>query len=210
MGRLLVGLSISLALVAAAGESRASGAHKITLEEQALRDFYYRFTSAWNQNDPGRMARLWAKDGDHISADGRVAKGRPAVEALFADQLNTVYRGSRLALTLDSVRFISPEVAIATGGFELTGIPAGEGRTLPPMRGLHTDIWNVQDGEWQIVASRSIVPLRASARTAASAGAPAPAPAEAPGAAPAEAPAASSVDANPSLAFGTGDPSPRE
>jgi uncharacterized protein (TIGR02246 family) len=159
MGRLLIGLAISIAF--AAGEAQGSGARHVTLEEQALHDFYYRFTSAWNQNDPGRMARLWAKDGDHISADGRVAKGRGAVEALFADQLNTTYRGSRISLTLDSVRFISPEVAIATGGFELSGIPAGDGRTLPSMYGLHTDIWSVQDGEWQIVASRSLVPLGA-------------------------------------------------
>lgn len=27
------------------------------------------------------------------------------------------------------------------------------------MRGLHTDIRHVEDGEWQIVASRSLVPL---------------------------------------------------
>jgi uncharacterized protein (TIGR02246 family) len=162
MGRLLVVLAAFAALIATAGSADGSGAQHVTLEEQALHDFYYRFTSAWNQNDPGRMAKLWAKDGDHISAEGRVAKGRPAVEALFADQLNTTYRGSRLSLTLNSVRFISPEVAIATGGFELTGIPAGSGRTLPPMRGMHTDIWSVQDGEWQIVASRSLVPLVAS------------------------------------------------
>jgi uncharacterized protein (TIGR02246 family) len=184
MGRLLIGLSVLVALIAAAGGSYGSGARQVTLEEQALRDFYFRFTGAWNQNNPAGMANLWAKDGDHISADGRVAKGRPAVEALFAEQLNTVYRGSRLSLTLDSVRFLSPEVAIATGGFELTGISAGEGRKLPPMRGLHTDVWNVQDGEWQIVASRSLVPLTAGVR--------------------AGTPAASAGDGNAPLAFESG------
>jgi uncharacterized protein (TIGR02246 family) len=161
MGRLLIGLAVLVALIATVGGSQGSSGRNVTLQEQALYDFYYRFTTGWNQADPGRMARLWAKDGDHISADGRVAKGRSAIEALFADQLNTTYRGSRLSLTLDSIRFISPEVAIATGGFELSGIRSGEGGTPVTMKGLHTDIWSVQDGEWQIVASRSLVPLTA-------------------------------------------------
>ena len=135
-------------------------ARKVNLEEQVLYENYFRFSGAWNRGDPDALVEFYDEETDHFSADGRVAKGRTAVRDLFADQLETVYKGSRLTLTLDSLRFLSPEIALANGQFELTNVKGPQGRTLPPLRGLHTDIWVLSDGTWRVAASRTALPAR--------------------------------------------------
>jgi uncharacterized protein (TIGR02246 family) len=153
-------LAFSGAFVASA---EASSAKPVTLEKQMLYEHYGRFTAAWNRNDPQVMVEFWAEDGDHFATDGRIAEGRDAVRQLFADQLSHEYRGTKLSLTIDSLRFLSPQAVIVNGQFEISGIADGKGGTLPPVRGLHTDIWILEDGQWKIAASRPMLPPKAAA-----------------------------------------------
>ncbi|MBM4268262.1 MAG: nuclear transport factor 2 family protein [Deltaproteobacteria bacterium] len=151
---------VVLAAVLATTDPVLGAARKVNLEEQVLYENYFRFSGAWNRGDPDGLVELYDEETDHFSADGRVAKGRTEVRELFADQLDTVYEGSRLTLTLDSLRFLSPEIALANGQFELVNVKGPSGRPLPPLRGLHTDIWVLSDGTWRVAASRTALPAR--------------------------------------------------
>jgi len=138
----------------------AAAAKKVNLEEQQLYQMYFSFCNAWNHQNAAQLAEFYSEDADHFSADGQVATGREEIQNLFTKQLGGVYAGTNLKLTLDSLRFLSPEIALANGSFELTGFTGPGGKTLPPRKGLHTDIWAVRDGQWKVTASRTSLPAR--------------------------------------------------
>jgi uncharacterized protein (TIGR02246 family) len=166
MRRGLVVLATLATLVGAVEQAYATSAKKLTLEEQSVYETYFAFTEAWNRGDAKAMAGLYATDADHVSADGQVAEGRDAIEVLYREQLTKTYRGGKLTLTLDSLRFLSDDVALANGQFEVSGLRDAQGNPLPALRGLHTDVWALRDGQWHVTASRSIVPFRGPPRAA--------------------------------------------
>jgi uncharacterized protein (TIGR02246 family) len=141
-----------------AAHAEAAGIRRVKLSEEAVHRRYAEFAAAWNRNDPERMASFWADDGDHFATDGRVARGREEVRSLFADQLSTIFEGSKLTLTVESIQFIRPDVVIVNGDYEIVGAHLPDGTSLPPIRGLHTDVWIERDAKWQLIASRPMVP----------------------------------------------------
>ena len=160
MQRLLVVIVMLACVLFTADQPFATGRNQVSLQEQTLYEMYFVFTSSWNKNDPNGMVQFYAEDADHFAVDGHVAQGRDAIRDLYAQQLKTMYRGSKLTLTLDSLRFISPETAVANGEFEITGVKDAQGNEIPPIKGLHTDVWTLRDGEWRVAASRPMLPIR--------------------------------------------------
>lgn len=156
--RKLVSIVCVLAVVGLAGDA-AAAAKKVDLQEQELYEMYFSFCNAWNKQSPNELIAFYADDADHFAADGQVATGREEIRTLFARQLGGVYKGTKLKLTLDNMRFLSPEIVIANGSFELTGVPGPDG-PLPAVKGLHTDVWTIHDGQWRVAASRIAMPAR--------------------------------------------------
>jgi len=127
--------------------------------ETAVRHVYDQFTGAWNRHDVPAMARLWVEDGDHIEPDGTLAKGRRAIEALLKNQHAGPFRKSRLELHLDSVWFITGEVALVDSTYQVEGARNQTGQELGPRRGRLTSVFLKEDGGWWIAASRLMVPV---------------------------------------------------
>src|SRR5262249_20513981 len=102
---------------AAVGQSTSAAA-----DDRDVRGLGTQVQEAWNKNDPKMMAALWLTDGDYISSTGRTARGRDEVEKAFADQWSGIYKGTKIAHTLTSVRFLRKDVAVADGAFEVSGM----------------------------------------------------------------------------------------
>jgi uncharacterized protein (TIGR02246 family) len=135
------------------------GSIKSDLEhENSVRDLYAKFNEAWNRHDTQSMAGMWALDGDHQEPDGHTAKGRAAVLDLFTKQHQTVFKDTKLDMTLDAVWFITANTALVDGSYEVSGIRTPDGNTLPPRKGHLTSILLHEDGRWWIVASRLMIP----------------------------------------------------
>lgn len=162
--RKLLGLCAAFSILGTAGLVWAA-AEKVDLQEQELYENYFSFCNAWNRQSSEELVEFYTADADHFSADGQVAAGRGEIEQLFAKQLGGVYKGTKLKLTLDNMRFLSPEIAIANGSFQLTGVQGPNG-PLPPLKGLHTDVWTIEDGQWKVAASRISLPARPGAMAA--------------------------------------------
>jgi uncharacterized protein (TIGR02246 family) len=128
------------------------------VNEGAIRELYSKFTAAWNKHDVKAMAAMWAIDGDHVEPDGRVAKGREAVTKLLAAQHTTVFKNSKLALTIEDVWFITGDVALVDGSYEVTGIRAPDGKEIPPRKGHLTAVLLKEQNSWWIAASRLMIP----------------------------------------------------
>jgi uncharacterized protein (TIGR02246 family) len=126
--------------------------------ERLVRELYDKFVGAWNRHDVESLAGMWAIDGDHFEPDGTVAKGRDAVRALLAREHGSVFAKTRLDLSVADVWFISDDVALVDGGYEIYGIRTPDGDELPARRGHLTSVLIQEQGKWWIAASRLMIP----------------------------------------------------
>src|SRR5687768_16041636 len=99
-----------VALFPLAASARTAPAHRA--DEAALRKLVRTFTSAWNRHDPGAMAQVWSHEGDVINPAGRVAEGRSAVQNLLAEEHAGMFARSNMRITVESIDFVSPDVAV--------------------------------------------------------------------------------------------------
>jgi uncharacterized protein (TIGR02246 family) len=103
----LIALSLMLLLPVAAGANGPSG------DETAIRAIVERVEAGWNAGSGEASAAPFAEDADSVVATGMRIKGRQAIADNFQRIFDTMYKGSRNELTVDSVRFLRPDVAVA-------------------------------------------------------------------------------------------------
>jgi len=106
------------------------------------------FIAAFNRGDAKAVAAFWAPDGDYIDEDGRVTKGRAALEKLYKKQF-AAEKGAKLTVTVTSVRLVTPDVALEDGLTEVT--PADKG---PPTSARFSAVLVKKDGEWYFESVR--------------------------------------------------------
>ncbi len=138
--------------------SNASSIRSDQKNESMIRKIYADFQAAWNRHDAAALGALYALDGDHVEPDGTVVKGNDAVVALFTKQHQSVFKGSTLQLTIDDVWFITADVALIDGRYELSGAVLPDGSPIPSRKGRLTAVFLRERGDWAIVASRLMIP----------------------------------------------------
>jgi uncharacterized protein (TIGR02246 family) len=140
-------------------EIKAVGGPKSDLEnEAAIRKLYAQYTAAWNQHDPKAMASFWTLDGDYMEPDGHHAKGQADVAKLFTQEQQTVFKDSTLSLTIETVWFITEDVAMVDGKYDLSGVRDLEGKQLPTRTGHLTAVLMREEGTWKVAAGRAMIP----------------------------------------------------
>jgi uncharacterized protein (TIGR02246 family) len=134
-------LTISLILGASLFGQSPSG------DETAVRELIRRFVDARDHPDPRTLEPLFTADADQLVSNGQWRKGREeVVKGSIASSQNET--GKR-TITLESVRFPAPGVALADGRYEL-----GD-------RKMWTSfvITRGSDG-WRIAAIRNMLPAK--------------------------------------------------
>jgi uncharacterized protein (TIGR02246 family) len=128
-------------------------------EEEAIHARSDEFVNGWNTHNPRAMSALYAEDADVINPFGRVAKGRTEIERLFKDEHSGPLKDSHMSVRPESIRLLTPEVAITDHSFEITGIRDPHGKDVPTMRGHITEVLKKSGDMWLAVACRPMVPL---------------------------------------------------
>lgn len=120
-------------------------------DETAVRDLVARYVSAREHRDPQATAALFTADADQLVSSGEWRKGRDAVvRGTLASSENT---GGHRTITVESVRFLSPEAAIADGRYEITGLAGGQARRM-----WTTIVCARTPDGWRIAAIRNMLP----------------------------------------------------
>ncbi len=92
-------------------------------DESAIREVVKRYVDARERIDPDAVGALFTADADQLVSSGEWRKGREeVVRGMMASSRDTA--GKR-TITLESIRFITPEVAIADGRYEISGLAGG-------------------------------------------------------------------------------------
>jgi uncharacterized protein (TIGR02246 family) len=119
--------------------------------EAAVKGVVARYVEAREKRDAAAVEAVFTKDADQLVSSGEWRKGRDAVvRGTLASSEST---GGHRTITVENVRFVTADVAIADGRYEITGMASGQDRrmwsTFVIARGA--------DG-WRIAAIRNMLP----------------------------------------------------
>lgn len=90
------------------------GNAKRPADEDAIRKASGELRAAIEKGDAKAVAKLWTEEGEYISDHGTTIRGRSAIEAAYAQHF-VKDPGSKVALSIDSIRFVSRDSAIVEG-----------------------------------------------------------------------------------------------
>lgn len=158
MRTMLVGLVSLIAVVSTAQTPTPAN------DDAAVRDLVRRYVAARESRDPQAIAALFTADADQLTSSGEWRKGRDAVVAgALASSAQT---GGTRTIAIESVRWVSPGVAVADGRYEIAGGAGGDRR-------MGTSFVVVRaDAAWRIAAIRNMLPAPRPALPAANVPAP--------------------------------------
>jgi uncharacterized protein (TIGR02246 family) len=118
--------------------------------EAAVRELVAKYVDAREKIDPKATEALFTPDADQLVSSGEWRKGRDTVVkgAMGSSRQNA---GKR-TITVETVRFLAPDVALADGRYELAGAEQTRRMwaTILCKRG--------SDGVWRIAAIRNMLP----------------------------------------------------
>jgi uncharacterized protein (TIGR02246 family) len=140
-------LTVTTCLTATGG---AAAAQERPDDETAVRHVIQRYVDAREVSDPRAIEVLFTPDADQLVSDGTWRKGR---EALVKGMLESSRKNpARRTITVESVRLLTPDVALADGRYVQKAQPGGKDRAM------WTAITLKRGRDWRIAAIRNMLP----------------------------------------------------
>jgi len=142
----LTAVSATISVAVAIGQNAGRAA-----DEQAVRAVIQAFLDTREKNDAAGLAALLTADVDQRQTSGNMRSGRDAVvSGSLATQQST---GGRRTITVDSLRFVGDDVAIADGRYDSIGRADGTDQRM-----LTSMVLRRERGAWKIAAIRNMLP----------------------------------------------------
>jgi uncharacterized protein (TIGR02246 family) len=116
-------------------------------DDKAIRETASVFVADFNRADAKAIGALWALDAQYTDESGEVFHGRDAIEKEYAGVFQA-RRGLTMALTIESVRFLGPDIAIEKG-VAMVKSPTDAGTAS-----RYTVVHARRDGKWIMVVGR--------------------------------------------------------
>jgi uncharacterized protein (TIGR02246 family) len=133
-----------------ASAAHAQGADRAA-DEAAIRGVIQAFLDTREANDAAALGALLTADVDQQQTSGNTRRGREAVvSGSLATQQST---GGKRTITVDSLRFVSSDVAIADGRYDSVGRADGTDQRM-----LTSMVLRREGGAWKIAAIRNMLP----------------------------------------------------
>jgi uncharacterized protein (TIGR02246 family) len=144
-------LSGSVTCILLAGSLCAQSTGGEPGEEAAIREVVRKYVDAREIIDPHAIEALFTSDADQLVSSGEWRKGRPqVVTGTVASSKN---EGGKRTITLESIRFLDPAVAIADGRYDLADLAGGATRHM-----WSTFLFKRGPDGWRIAAIRNMLP----------------------------------------------------
>lgn len=95
-------------------------------DQAAIRKLARGFSNAWGRHDVNAMANAWTSDGDVINPAGKEARGNGEIRDLLAAEHGGDFRGTKMSVEVDSIRFIANDLAFVDCTNVLKGLKIGK------------------------------------------------------------------------------------
>ena len=123
-------------------------------EEQVaaqVRDLVRRYVDARERRDAGAIGALFTDDADQLTSSGEWRRGRDdVVRGALASSART---GGSRSIRVERVRLLGPDIALADGRYEISGLQGGATRQM-----WTTFVVRLEQGAWRICAIRNMLP----------------------------------------------------
>jgi uncharacterized protein (TIGR02246 family) len=123
-------------------------------DEAAIRAVVQKYVDARESMDAHAIEALFTGDADQLVSTGEWRKGRS--EVVRGTMASSQGSGGKRTITVVSVRLVAPDVAIADGRYEITGMAGG----ASPAMWTSLVLARGSDG-WRITAIRNMLPAAA-------------------------------------------------
>jgi uncharacterized protein (TIGR02246 family) len=120
-------------------------------DEAAIKGVVARYVDAREKRDAAAIAALFTADADQLVSSGEWRKGREAV--VKGTLASSEASGGRRTIEVETVRFLTPDVAVADGRYEIAGTNGAATRRMWST----FLITRTKDG-WRIAAIRNMLP----------------------------------------------------
>ncbi|HUQ32698.1 MAG TPA: SgcJ/EcaC family oxidoreductase [Pyrinomonadaceae bacterium] len=110
MKRLIAALGMLLTLCSFAVAQNTANRSK---DEAAIRAIIANLSDAWTKGDAKLWGEQFAEDADFTVWTGTYVKGREAITRGHEEIFNTIYKGTKMRLTVQSIRFLRKDAAVA-------------------------------------------------------------------------------------------------
>jgi uncharacterized protein (TIGR02246 family) len=145
----LTGIAMLIAVAPAFAQNTNRAA-----DESAIKAVIKAFIDTREANDRAGLTALLTEDVDQRQASGNMRSGR---EAVVSGSLETTQStGGRRTITVDSLRFLGPDVALADGRYDSIGRSDGTDQRL-----ITAMVLRRQGAAWKISAIRNMQPSAA-------------------------------------------------
>jgi uncharacterized protein (TIGR02246 family) len=117
---------------------------------------------SWNRHDIAAFAAAFCDDADFVNVIGMHWQGRQEIEAKHTVTHQTIFRNSTLQIVDQSVRFLSPSIALAHVSTDLKGADSLRERVASETRrSILTCVLVKEADRWLITAAHNtdIVPV---------------------------------------------------
>jgi len=134
-------------------------------DEAAVRALYTQLMDGWNKGSGEAFSAPFAEDGHLVAFDGMHFKGRDEIVSFHQPLFDKWLKGTRLVGEVESVRFLSPDVALmhVLGGT----LMRGKSRPSPERDSIQTLVAIKRSGEWRLAAFQNtrVRPMGRNARS---------------------------------------------
>ena len=119
--------------------------------DTAIRNIVKQYEDSRNATDAKAVAALFTADSDQLVSSGEWRKGRDAV--VRGTMASSGATGGKRTLTVESIRHLTPDVAIADARYDLAGLAGGQERHM-----WSTFLLSRTPEGWRIAAIRNMLP----------------------------------------------------
>jgi len=119
-------------------------------DEAAVREIVRLYVQAREARDEKAIAALFTEDADQLTSSGEWRKGRAAV--VQGAQASSARTEGKRTITVEAVRFLAPDVALADGRYEIVGGTGGDRKMWTSITLTRTP------AGWRIAAIRNMLP----------------------------------------------------
>lgn len=119
-------------------------------DEATVREIVRRYVDAREARDEKAIAALFTEDADQLTSSGEWRRGRAAV--VQGAQASSARTEGKRTITVETVRFLGPDTALADGRYEIAGGTGGDRKMWASITLKRTA------AGWRIAAIRNMLP----------------------------------------------------
>lgn len=130
-----------------------------TAATDSLEAFVSEYEETWQSHDAERLGEFFAEDADMIVGILPRIAGRAAIETSWGLYFSRIDSGRALSISIDSIRILSPGVALLNVRTTTGGTHSETKEDLESRHARGTWVVTRVDGDWKIAALRAHSPV---------------------------------------------------